>query len=163
MDSVVDNLNQTKPAKTAKPVKKGRFGLSPLRILTILIVLSALAAGGYLWVRYTEAQQEIKRLSNPQEAAQEETRQLTAKVGMLVDIPANETPTIATVNDAAKLKSQAFFAKAENGDKVLIFTQAKRAVLYRPSTNKVLEIAPVNLGNNETTQQNQQQTQQPSQ
>jgi hypothetical protein len=55
---------------------------------------------------------------------------------------------VATVSDASKLQSQQFFAKAQNGDKVLIFTNAKRAVLYRPSTNKVIEYAPVNIGNN---------------
>ena len=61
-------------------------------------------------------------------------------------LPTGETPTIATVTDASKLKDQAFFTNAVTGDKVLIYTNAKKAFLYRPSTNKIINIAPVNLG-----------------
>lgn len=59
-----------------------------------------------------------------------------------------EEPTIATITDREKLKDQAFFARAENGDKVLIYAQAKKAFLYSVKTGKVLEIAPVNIGQN---------------
>lgn len=76
------------------------------------------------------------------------TTKLVIAVGKLAQLPVDEKPTVATVMDATKLKGQAFFAKAANGDKVLIFTQAQKAYLYRPSTNKIIEIAPFNLGSN---------------
>ncbi len=72
--------------------------------------------------------------------AQKEIDTITEKVGLLMDIP-SEAPTIASISDASKLRSQAFFAKAQNGDKVLIFNAAQKAVLYRPSTNKIIEVA----------------------
>ncbi len=72
--------------------------------------------------------------------AQKEIDTITEKVGLLMDIPA-ETPTIASISDASKLRGQAFFAKAQNDDKVLIFNAAQKAVLYRPSTNKIIEVA----------------------
>lgn len=69
-------------------------------------------------------------------------------VGKLMVLP-NEVPTVATVTDKNKINGQSFFKSAENGDKVLIFSKASKAVLYRPSENKVIEVAVVNVGNNE--------------
>ncbi len=134
--------------------KWGRLAdMSKKRLLALVLVLILIAGGGFLVYKYIHAQNEVTRLSNPQESAKEETRQLTAKVGRLVEIPANETPTIATVSDVTKLQSQAFYANAKNGDKVLIFNQARKAFLYRPSTDKVIEIAPINIGTSATTDQ----------
>lgn len=76
--------------------------------------------------------------------AESEVLNLHATVGKLIELP-NETPTVATVSDKSKLVDQPFFAKAENGDKVLIFTQAKKAIIYRPTTGKIIEVATVNL------------------
>jgi|SRR3989344_6319278 len=70
---------------------------------------------------------------------------LVEKIGILIELPAGEEPTIATVTDKTKLSDQAFFAPAQNGDVVLIYTDAKKAYLYRPSTNKILDVAPVNF------------------
>ena len=44
-------------------------------------------------------------------------------------------------NSSSKLKAQPFFAKAQDYDQVLIFEKAKKAILYRPSTNKLIEVA----------------------
>jgi hypothetical protein len=71
-----------------------------------------------------------------------EAREIIRKVGELTILP-DETPTVATVADKKSLQKQAFFERAENGDKVLIFETAKKAILYRPSTNKIIEIGPV--------------------
>jgi cytoskeletal protein RodZ len=76
-----------------------------------------------------------------------ETQQLIDKVGKLVELPAGETPTLATVNNAAQLKKQQFFAMAKDGDKLLIYSKSGLGVLYRPSTNKVIAYSPINLSN----------------
>jgi hypothetical protein len=31
------------------------------------------------------------------------------------------------------------------GDKVLIYSRAQKAILYSPSKNKIIEVAPINL------------------
>ncbi len=71
------------------------------------------------------------------------TQNLVTEVGKLMILPSNETPTVATVNDKDKLKGQAFFATAQNGDKVLIYTGIKKAILYRPSIHKIVDVVPV--------------------
>jgi hypothetical protein len=83
-------------------------------------------------------------------AAQTEAQTLISQIGKLTDLPQGETPTVATVTDITKLKDQPFFTNAKNGDKVLIYTTAKKAYLYRPSTNKLINIAPVNLGSGQS-------------
>ena len=75
-----------------------------------------------------------------------EVKKLVAEVGNLVLLPEGETPTIATVSDPEALKAQPFFAGALKDDKVLIYTTAQKAILYRPSVGKIVQIAPINIG-----------------
>lgn len=139
------DAEESKSRKLSKPSRR--------QSLVLLVILVLVAVGGFFAWKYTEAQKDVDRLSNPQEAAKAANAELTANVGKHAQVPQGETPTVATVSDVSKLKSQAFFAKAENGDKVLIYTQAKRAILYRPSTDKIIEIAPINLGANQGSSQ----------
>jgi hypothetical protein len=58
-------------------------------------------------------------------------------------VPDEESPIIATVSDKDQLQGQPFFENAENGDQVVIFPSSMRAVLYRPSTRQVVDVAPL--------------------
>ncbi len=115
---------------------------------TAIVVLVLVVAGGAVFgaSKYKKLRDENNKLKNPQEQARIQTDNLVKDVGKITVLPTDETPTVATVADASKLKNQAFFKDAQNGDKVLIYTKAKKAYLYRPSTNKIIEIAPVNIG-----------------
>jgi hypothetical protein len=127
-----------------KPSFKG--GKSSIAILVLLVV--AIGVGGGLgYKKYTALREEDQRLSNPQAAAEDEANRIKDEVAQLIELP-NEKPTVATVVDVEKLKSQAFFANAQNGDRVLLFAQSKKAVLYRPGTKKIVEVAPINIGDN---------------
>jgi Flp pilus assembly protein CpaB len=117
------------------------------RLVLTIVILALAGTAGYFGYNYRQSQKEVSKLSDPKVAAAKQVSDLVAKVGKLVRLPTGETPTIATVTDLNKLKGQTFFANAQNNDQVLIYTQAKRAVLYRPSENKVLEIAPLSIGN----------------
>lgn len=113
-------------------------------IMLVVLAVVTVAAIGFAYHFYTQAA-ELK--TNPQKAAVEEAGQLVAKVGELIVLPEGEQPTIATVTDPEKLKNQPFFARAKKDDKVLIYTNARKAILYDPVLNKILEVAPLNIGN----------------
>ncbi len=118
-----------------------------LGVVGVLILIVALGGVYYFYDRYQKSQDEISNLiDDPQAAVQKQTEELLADIGKVVDLPEDENPTVATVQDATKLNEQPFFSEAQNGDKVLIYTEAKKAFLYRPSTKKIVEIAPVNIG-----------------
>lgn len=129
------------------------MNLRQKKFIIIAIVVAAVAVFmGVMYVKYNDLKKENAKLSNPQDAAKLEGDRLKAEVGNLIELPSNETPTIATVVDASKLKDQAFFANAQNDDRVLMFPESKKAILYRPSTNKIIEVAPINLGANQEGQ-----------
>lgn len=109
-------------------------------VLTALFLVTVIAAL-YLYRELSVLKQD------PQRAAQEEAAMLTEKVGHHMVLPENEQPTIATVTDPEKLKDQPFFANAKIGSKVLIYTNAKKAILFDEENDKILEVAPLNIGN----------------
>lgn len=72
-----------------------------------------------------------------------EVRSLVSDVGDLMLLPEDETPTLATVTDLHALEGQLFFKNAQEGDKVLMYLKAQKAILYRPSIGKIIEVGPI--------------------
>lgn len=83
--------------------------------------------------------------SNQQVVDEEELKQILTAVGAIMVLPEGETPTIATVSDPSKLREQPFFANTKEGDKVLIYSQALKAILWRPSSGKIVEVSALNI------------------
>lgn len=112
-----------------------------IAIVVGLIVVGAAAFPGiYYYNKYKDAAKKLER--NPL-LLEENNQGLIEEIGKLIDLPKDESPTIATVSDVEKLKNQPFFAKAKNGDKVLIYNTAKKAILYDPTGKKILEVGPL--------------------
>ncbi len=112
--------------------------LVPFVIITVIIVGGA---GVYFFDKYQKTQ---KLLENPRQVSAEASEMLIKKVSKLMELPV-EIPTIAIVSDINKLKSQPFFINAQNGDRVLIYQASKKAILYRPSTNKIIDVSTINV------------------
>ncbi len=105
-----------------------------------LMLIAALGVAGYFyyqlkWSQKVETGEEIK--------------DITTTIGQFIELPSDETPTLATVTDREKLADQTFFLKAENGDKVLIYSNSGKAILYRPNTKKVIDMTTVNVAKTE--------------
>lgn len=127
-----------------KPAKnKENKEMLKRKLLIILIILIVIGLLGYGLAYYFY--QQYKSLKSPEEQLKKETAEVVAAVSELMYLPEGETPTLATVLDKEKLKDQPFFKNAENGDKVLIFTREMKAILYRPSTNKIIEVMPISM------------------
>lgn len=114
-----------------------------------LLFLASLAAIGYLWFfKVVPLKSQLsQQVTQP---VQDEVTTIVNEVGKLIVLPTDETPTVATVTDLSKLAGQPFFANAKIGDKVLIYTQAQKAILYDPIANKIIELAPFSAGTNTT-------------
>lgn len=117
-----------------------------IAVIAAVIVLLAVVAGYFFW-QYTNLK------ANPDAAAQETTQRLTDKVSKLYALP-SEKPTVAQINDKEKLKEQPFFKSAQNGDYLLIFTNAKLAVLYRENENKLINVGPIAITPQQQAEQN---------
>lgn len=72
-----------------------------------------------------------------------ELRALVTDVGHHMLLPTDETPTLATVSDMHALEGQEFFRNAQEGDKVLMYMRSQRAIIYRPSIDKIIEVGPI--------------------
>lgn len=126
-----------------KSAEERSFNLGPIiKFLTYVIVLGIGVYGGTVLAQYKP---QWFGLSSGTQQAQAEVSALVAKVGKLITLPADETPTVATVTDASKIKDQPFFRNSENGDKVLIYQKASKAILYRESENRIIEVGSLNF------------------
>ena len=142
-DQLVVSLKSKKAPPDAPTARAPRMRIiRPIAILAVL-VLAAGAAGyyGYLYWGSLPLPQ-VVRVEGEAPSA-EVIADTIAAVSRLIVLPEGEEPTIATVTDPEKLKDQPFFARAKPGDKVLLYTQAKKAYLYDPVADKLLEVAPI--------------------
>lgn len=119
---------------------------------TFLILLLVIVSGGglYLFFQNRSISNQLSLLrDDPSAVVREGLETLIENVGELTQLPEDEQPTVATVTDVESIKNQSFFQNAQNGDRVLIYSRAKRAILYRPETGKIVEIAPININQTE--------------
>lgn len=131
-------------ATSGKRRRKGK------KVITTILVIITLAMFGVSGVLFRKLQQYKK---NPQVVAQEETQYVVGQVSKLMSLPANEQPTLATVHDKDKLKDQPFFSDAQNGDKLLVYTNAKKAIIFRIKEDKIINVGPIAIDPSQATPQ----------
>lgn len=112
---------------------------SPLLMIIIVLIVGLSAATIYFY---------NKSKSSGPEGSVVEIAKLERELGKIILLPENEVPTLATVADPEQLKDQPFFADAKKGDKVLIYTTARKAILYDPKAKKIINVGPVAIGEN---------------
>jgi|GEM_PF-1197431 len=100
-----------------------------------------------------QAQKELKNLTvrleqlqGNDQANQEKAKAVVERVKILMDIDTSVEPTVATIVDVAKLQERnPFYNKAQNGDYLIV--TPSRAILYRESINRILDVVPVQIEN----------------
>jgi hypothetical protein len=107
-----------------------------LAVILLIIIVIAVVVGLYF---------KMGDIQTASKDSEKNIQEVIDKVSKLVLLPTDEQPTVATISDVEKLAGQPFFANAQNGDKVLIYTKAMKAILYSPTKNIIVEIAPLNM------------------
>ena len=124
------------------------FGITFAGLLAVIVIFFLKQSDMKRQLNALEAKNMEKVAQSQQSSPPTETEiaALTKEVGDLILLPEGEIPTVATVSDLTPLKGQEFFARAAVGDKVLVYKNAKFAILYRPSAKKVLTASAVAIG-----------------
>lgn len=109
-------------------------------VIVALVVLVIVAMAAIFFAGQFFASQ-----SSSETADDTATQRIIGKVENLYMLPSGE-PTVAKVQNKEKLGNQAFFSQAQNGDYVLVYTEAKLALLYREDIDKLINVGPIALG-----------------
>ena len=133
MQASTDHLKNTENKKT-NPV---------LTVILAVLLIGAIATCAILFLQQKTPATGENGMSTPEDDAK-----VIAEVSKIMILP-EETPSMATVLDVTKLSDQPFFKNAQNGDKLMLFTAAQKAILYRPSTNQIVETMPLIMDQNQ--------------
>lgn len=71
----------------------------------------------------------------------DEVQTYLEKIQSMVIVPTDEAPTLATVVATDALREQAFFRFVELQDKLFLYDASRIAILYRPSEQKIVNMA----------------------
>lgn len=118
--------------KTARSRRRTTRVIVVLVICAIIVCGLLIGAGMFVW-----------RTMRPV-SEQERALRTVAEVSELIELPTDETPSVATVKNATELQNTAFFARAQDGDVVIAYSHAHIAILYRPSIHKIIAVTPLN-------------------
>ncbi|OGL74448.1 hypothetical protein A3E39_04120 [Candidatus Uhrbacteria bacterium RIFCSPHIGHO2_12_FULL_60_25] len=121
----------------AAPASTQRFFGQPVVILAVVAAMAVAAV--YLWITQpkppsapptAETSPEVKR----------QVDDIVARVAELITVNPNEKPYVAMVSDieAVRQANPVFYRDAEEGDKVLIWSD--KAVIYSPSKDKLVAV-----------------------
>jgi hypothetical protein len=124
--------------------------MSPVaKAISCALALGMLGGTGLFWLTRESAPTATvpavvaQPVSTGSTSAPTAVEEITRRIGRLMPLPVGEEPTLATVSDITVLKDQPFFRNAKNGDFVLMYAKAKRAILYDAIGDRILEVAPI--------------------
>lgn len=127
-----------------KTMNKKKLLITAVPVILLLII----AAGGFFAYRSYTLSKQIDQMKNggpkvSDAEAKKQADQLKKEISKYLLLP-DEEPTVATVQDVGALQNNPFFKNAQNGDKVLVFTQAQKALIYRQKDHKIIEVGYFN-------------------
>lgn len=112
----------------------------PKTIAIVFLSIALMAAVAGLGISIGRYNALARVIDDPELLTREQTRRVLTEIGKHMELPSSEEPSIATVNDVSQLGNQAFFEKAEKGHKVVIYKDAKKAILYDPEGKKIINV-----------------------
>lgn len=106
-----------------------------------LLALAGLSSASIYYIKYKDALDHPAQTHKTMEGA--ETARVLASLGKVLKIEAGQNPTVARIESPDQLKrsNPTFYADAQKGDYLVVFSS--RAVIYRESTNQLINIVPI--------------------
>lgn len=130
---------KTDLVKNAKPARK----FFPNFLLIVLGILMGVG-GTFLYIQKMGVPFGSILLNNSTADNNAILLETVKKVGKLIVLPKDETPAMATIKDADLLiKNEPFYLGSKNGDVVLMYQKALKAVIYSPERNIIVNVGPV--------------------
>lgn len=129
---------QTEPVEE-KIAKKQLF--RPGTIIIAVVIAALLATGGYFFYKYQQV------ANNPQAQLEErnnaETAEVIEQLSSILLVPEDSDPTVARVQDVEALKrtNESFYKDVAVDDYIVLYPD--RAIIYRSSSDQVINVAPV--------------------
>ena len=136
----------------------GSTGIIFITVIATVLTLASGAAAGYLFLQNRQLKQDIAeygemaekykdlKAASPQGASGlNDAERIIKEVSVLAELPQTEVPTLLPIGEKDKeaIKTIEFFKKAAIGDFVLVYKEAKFAVLYRSEpTYKIINMGP---------------------
>lgn len=115
-------------------------------IFGVLLLISMISTTGYFYTQVQKNHRELSALkTTPQPTPPTGNVQIVNAVSKLIELPPVQPDDIIPIKDKSLLKDQPFFDQAKNDDVLLVYRTIKKAVLYRPSTNKIVDVTTINI------------------
>ncbi|MDR1272741.1 MAG: hypothetical protein LBK04_07140 [Clostridiales Family XIII bacterium] len=131
-ESTEEPERETRSRRTKTKRPAGRQISLKWALAAIGVVLAIAAAAIFIVLNYN---------SNVDEGPNAD---MLAKLGGIMILPEGEEPVVSTVTDAAGLKDGApFYRNAENGDKILIYAESGKIIIYREGENLIVNAGPI--------------------
>ena len=130
-----------------RPASGGGFGdnKKPIYFIGGAVVIAIVLSGYYLLsnpsIQTDEGQKQTEINAIPQ-LDEKQVQEIVTQIEKVTPVKKDEKPVITEIVDVENLKkTNAFYKDAQNGDKLIVFAQDKKVIIYRPSTNQVINIA----------------------
>ena len=109
------------------------------RLLTVVIIALVVFGGaGFAGYKYMNTE------SYKQKRAETATKNLVKKIGKLMVLPEGQDPAVFNIEDPETLVAQqAFFKGAEQGDKLIVYPELSRAIIYSPKRDVIVNVGPI--------------------
>lgn len=133
-NEVANNIPRREFAR-GTPKSRGK-----LFIFLVGIALGAFAIAAFVYAKNPQ----FFSFRTPEERAKILAESLVKDAGKIIILPTNEEPTIFDIsNPDTLIAQQPFFTGSITGDKLLIYKQAARAIIYSPSRHLIVNVGPI--------------------
>jgi hypothetical protein len=121
-------------------------------IIVIGIIIGICGTFAYIQMFGISSQKVLQNISKAEEA--KVLQEIVEKVSKLIVLPNGEEPVLATIIDAdALVKEQPFYAGSQNGDVVLMYQKALKAIIYSGERNIIVNVGPITPQDNTQVEQ----------